>query len=453
MNMKARLVYFFIFVVTILIASDLAIFFLLSQKSSDSIAINVSGRQRMLSQKITKETFFLESHPEYKDKLQKSVTLFDTSLHSLIHGNKDIGIFAPTNPAIIKQLKLISSLWTPFREHANLAIAATTKKEHAQARNFLMNHNEQLLTEMNKAVKMIEEESISRAKISNFNSGLIMIGVLLFALLFAWYSYIYPSINQIENVSFLVGKKITELNRRVFQITNAFQAISDSSNNQASALEEIAQSHDQIRLRLQEISQEFENTVSQSLKTQEIANDSVDQTKVLSEEFQKMNEAIQISFLSNKKIKKIASQTKLLSVNAAIEAAKSQEKGHAFSVIADEVGDLSNKVGRMLVDSDDQMDNTLDAVNHCQNVVSNNLSSLNNLHSVQEALCQRIYNIQESRKIFESTFQQLSASLEEVNTSTQKNSTHVVQSVDQLSEMNTLFFEVETAFTDLKKLI
>jgi hypothetical protein len=115
--------------------------------------INLAGRQRMLTQKMTKEKLLAENgKSEYKDKLHKTIELFDKSLKNLTNGNLKENILKPTNDKIIKQLNTVNKIWNrlkPLYEKDNLS-----KREL----NILIKKNPILLKEMNTMVKMAEVE-------------------------------------------------------------------------------------------------------------------------------------------------------------------------------------------------------------------------------------------------------------------------------------------------------
>ncbi len=86
--------------------------------TQDSTVINVAGKQRMLTQKITKEVFWLQHHSsdEYAT-LDASIDEFEHSLDDLINGNEVRGIYAPPKPCIAEQLHQIHDLWLNFKSY------------------------------------------------------------------------------------------------------------------------------------------------------------------------------------------------------------------------------------------------------------------------------------------------------------------------------------------------
>ncbi|MEM7619709.1 MAG: type IV pili methyl-accepting chemotaxis transducer N-terminal domain-containing protein [Pseudomonadota bacterium] len=116
-------------------------------------AINLSGRQRMLTQKMSKE-FYLVAYghnaDQNRDKLIGTVTLFGTILNGLIDGNAKLGLPAAPTPELKEQLLKVKKIWTIFS--ANI-----TAEPDVQTSKVVAEKNIPLLREMNKAVQMYEE--------------------------------------------------------------------------------------------------------------------------------------------------------------------------------------------------------------------------------------------------------------------------------------------------------
>ncbi|MEM1330973.1 MAG: methyl-accepting chemotaxis protein [Planctomycetota bacterium] len=88
--------------------------------------INLAGRQRMLSQKITKDLLSIEhgqpeEWPELEKALTKSVSLFDRTLHAMLEGGETSGtdgkpvVVTPvTDEDARAALQLVLDTWTPL---------------------------------------------------------------------------------------------------------------------------------------------------------------------------------------------------------------------------------------------------------------------------------------------------------------------------------------------------
>jgi len=115
--------------------------------------VNVAGRQRMLTQKMTKEKILIiKGEKKYKTKLPKTIKLFDDSLNALIKGDNKQMIVKPTSKTIKKQLAKVAKIWKKLKP---LYIKPKlTPKELAT----IIKQNPILLSEMNKMVKMSEVE-------------------------------------------------------------------------------------------------------------------------------------------------------------------------------------------------------------------------------------------------------------------------------------------------------
>lgn len=97
----------------------------LSQRASDSHIVNIAGRQRMLSQKLSKESLALklsekkENFKTQQKQLMNTVDLWTTSHFALLEGNEELNMEIENSPKI---LKLFSELKIYFDEMRNEAL-------------------------------------------------------------------------------------------------------------------------------------------------------------------------------------------------------------------------------------------------------------------------------------------------------------------------------------------
>jgi len=83
----------------------------------DSLIINIAGKERMLSQKMSKEIFFIvHRHENDFRELNSAVDLFENNLKDLLYGNSGKSIYPPQNDKIKSKLEDVMKIWLPFRE-------------------------------------------------------------------------------------------------------------------------------------------------------------------------------------------------------------------------------------------------------------------------------------------------------------------------------------------------
>ena len=116
--------------------------------------INLAGRQRMLTQKMTKEKLLcVKGKSENSAKLDKTVKLFDDSLTTLIKGNTKQKISKPTNKKIKAQLAKVALIWKELKP------IYENKKPTVQELAVVIKKNSVLLKEMNIMVQLVETET------------------------------------------------------------------------------------------------------------------------------------------------------------------------------------------------------------------------------------------------------------------------------------------------------
>jgi len=117
-----------------------------------AVVINLSGKQRMLTQKMTKEFLLIAKKigaKENQQALVKSINLFDKTLKGLRDGDEDLGLPPTTDKKIRDQLGLVEEHWVGFYPILQKPASDTSIRQAAK-------ENLPLLFEMNRAVKMYE---------------------------------------------------------------------------------------------------------------------------------------------------------------------------------------------------------------------------------------------------------------------------------------------------------
>lgn len=118
-----------------------------------AVTINVAGRQRMLSQKMTKELCFIAADFDREKNIEAlgaTIALFDSSLNNLMDGKIADDIVPPPNTELVIQLGIVAELWDRVRprmqavvDGADIAVADLPE---------VASLTDQMLAEMHKAV-------------------------------------------------------------------------------------------------------------------------------------------------------------------------------------------------------------------------------------------------------------------------------------------------------------
>ncbi len=89
----------------------------LSGQESDSTVINVAGRQRMLSQKLTKDIVSLSSETNldtkiaFKDKIKETLNLWILSHYALQNGNESLGLPKTNSIKVTNKFKVLNPVF------------------------------------------------------------------------------------------------------------------------------------------------------------------------------------------------------------------------------------------------------------------------------------------------------------------------------------------------------
>lgn len=100
-------------------------------------ALNISGRQRMLTQKSSKEFCLIASGQDAagnRTNLKATIALFQASLAALKNGNPEMGLKAAPGTAINDQIAKVNAAWQPIHDiFARVAEGATPTPEEILA--------------------------------------------------------------------------------------------------------------------------------------------------------------------------------------------------------------------------------------------------------------------------------------------------------------------------------
>ncbi len=163
------------------------------------------------------------------------------------------------------------------------------------------------------------------------------------------------------------------------QVASASQSLAQGATEQASSVEELAAT-------LSELSDKVHKTADNAQTAQSYSSEASDGVKESTEHMHELIKAMDdINNASNeisqiiKAIEDISFQTKILAMNAAIDAARQRQAGKGFAVVADEVRNLAGKSAEAAHNTTELIENSLRAVQAGMQQVSATSASLDNV--------------------------------------------------------------------------
>lgn len=127
---------------------------------ADAIRIDIAGRQRMLTQKVSKEVCFVASGinaEASREVLGQTINMFEVSLNALLNGMPDAGISPAPTEEIRVQLTTVESDWNAIKPHLDVVLAGGKLDDAARADVFLGLNK--AMVDMNVAVGMFADSS------------------------------------------------------------------------------------------------------------------------------------------------------------------------------------------------------------------------------------------------------------------------------------------------------
>lgn len=275
--------------------------YLNNKNEKDAMIINIAGKQRMLTQNISKNIFYLYSNPKSsQNELDSSIEEFIYNLESLKGGNSLGKLKEAPNMQIDRQMLQIEYLWSIFYQNIvkfkELIHNNTNQKELQNIVNIIYETNPELLYEVDALVSLHTINSEQKIRFLK-NSQYFFAILILFLII---YSFLELKTMEKNALRFLEeSKKVMEQNfeeplkplkieaeGELVEASNIFNrflnkinsAIIDSnsaleqSKNASYKLEEISNEFDEIINELQnksEISKQLNRSEDIAIQTQE----------------------------------------------------------------------------------------------------------------------------------------------------------------------------------------
>ncbi|MCB0195596.1 MAG: type IV pili methyl-accepting chemotaxis transducer N-terminal domain-containing protein, partial [Anaerolineae bacterium] len=221
---------------------------MLNQQQTDALVINVAGRQRMLSQKMSKYALMIERGDETViADLEAASHLFDQSLQGLTVGDAETGLPAASE-TMRPMLMTVTEAWTPFYASVqSLPQISPDDPEFAQSINYILSNNEDVLTKANDVVLGFQSEAEQKTtQVLTFLYVIAFLGLVVFG-------FVIWMLRRITRPLQLMGEASQQLAQgdinvaleinsqdEVGQLANAFHRVIDYIHDVTEAAERLA---------------------------------------------------------------------------------------------------------------------------------------------------------------------------------------------------------------------
>lgn len=237
------------------IISQILIHQFLDDQQSDSTVVNIAGRQRMLSQKLTKETLQLliaedaEELSQLKQNIKSTLEKWRFSHYALLEGSDSLGLPGDNSLAITRMFENIQPYFREIErasEEIILELEQVPGIDVSHLRdeiNIVKNNEAAFLEGMDRIVNKYEDEA-SKKVFRLGNLELLIMAVTLLILLFEFLFIFWPAAKAVRNTI----HKLLVAEENAMKMTHEADLLSEAKEKSVKELRVLNQAMNQTLL-------------------------------------------------------------------------------------------------------------------------------------------------------------------------------------------------------------
>lgn len=297
----------------------------------------------------------------------------------------------------------------------------------AMAFDSLMNALQAVITEINRVMGAVAGGDFTRYVTSEQKGDLLNLK---------------SSIN--ESID-LLGKTLSEISdtsstliRKTDELSESAKTLSRNTDDQAKEIERVASSMHNIADRAKDNEQNAFQVQTISAQAIEAVDDGNDRMKLMLDSMKKIETTSAKVVEAISLINDIASRTKLLALNASIEAVRAGSAGKGFAVVADEVRTLADNSAKVASQTNQLMEQSSGEIQKGVANASQTAEVLEKINAIVENVNKLVEEISNSSVEQSTSISEINTGLTEINDAVLRNSEIAKNTADAYNELSAM---------------
>lgn len=272
------------------------------------------------------------------------------------------------------------------------------------------------------------------------------------------YSEIHLAMRDLRNTLSNTLEAIVEASEQVdagaSQLATGATELAEGATEQAAAIEEMSATVTDVTQQVEKTAKATDEAHDNAKIVGKEAAASKDKMNELTEAMKKIEETSNAIKDIIAKIEDIASQTNLLSLNAAIEAARAGEAGRGFAVVADQIRRLAEQSAQSAVDTRNMIESSIDEVTNGSRITNETEEALDKVLAEIDAIVLSVANVRVASDKQSAAMEQIEKAVDQISGVVQANSASAQQSSatsEELSAQAQTLKDLIGQFTIMKK--